>query len=346
MRKHNNKFDRADLVNAGFAWAIILCLGFGYYQSGYYSPDVPTLFTSIMDSRAKIPVLVSVFAIPLAVLVIELMDRGWENSALRKILFVRSASARIDFLSWIVLSYLRLGWLFMYLTTFAAFAQGNIAIQALFDVRLLDYIDNPYLQFAASFIIMDFFYYWTHRLEHKVDFLWCGHSVHHSADQLVVLSAFRQSPLTEQFSHLFSALPLALLGTPVETFVIIGSIAHVQSMLTHSSLQYNFGWIGRWLIVSPIHHQIHHSAAFKHRDRNFGTHFIVWDHFFGTYYEPGDETKQPGFRFGVDEENRNKSFLREQLNAALKTVVSFVAYALLGVHMVVSATVRFLTRKI
>jgi sterol desaturase/sphingolipid hydroxylase (fatty acid hydroxylase superfamily) len=38
--------------------------------------------------------------------------------------------------------------------------------------------------------------------------------------------------------------------------------------------------------VSPIQHQVHHSIDPRHRNKNFGVKFAVWDALFGTLYVP------------------------------------------------------------
>ena len=45
------------------------------------------------------------------------------------------------------------------------------------------------------------------------------------------------------------------------------------------------GWIGRWVLVSPVAHRIHHSDLPEHHDRNLGHVFIIWDRIFGTWYD-------------------------------------------------------------
>jgi sterol desaturase/sphingolipid hydroxylase (fatty acid hydroxylase superfamily) len=47
--------------------------------------------------------------------------------------------------------------------------------------------------------------------------------------------------------------------------------------------------------VSPIQHQVHHSIDPRHRNKNFGVKFAVWDVLFGTLYVPREpETLQVG----------------------------------------------------
>ena len=52
-----------------------------------------------------------------------------------------------------------------------------------------------WLQALEVFFLSDFLIYWGHRLQHRVDFLWRFHKVHHSAKHLDWLAAHREHPL-------------------------------------------------------------------------------------------------------------------------------------------------------
>ena len=54
--------------------------------------------------------------------------------------------------------------------------------------------------------------------------------------------------------------------------------------LSHSGLNWNLGWIGKYILISPAAHRIHHSKADEHFNKNFGSFFIWWDLMFGTYH--------------------------------------------------------------
>ncbi len=47
----------------------------------------------------------------------------------------------------------------------------------------------------------------------------------------------------------------------------------------------SWGGIGKYILLDPDHHKIHHSLAKEHIDKNFGT-IAFWDHLHGTYYAP------------------------------------------------------------
>jgi sterol desaturase/sphingolipid hydroxylase (fatty acid hydroxylase superfamily) len=56
---------------------------------------------------------------------------------------------------------------------------------------------------------------------------------------------------------------------------------------------------GRWLnamFLCPHYHQLHHSVAQRHWDKNFGLTLTLWDWMFGTLVvpEPGED-----FEFGL-----------------------------------------------
>ena len=65
--------------------------------------------------------------------------------------------------------------------------------------------------------------------------------------------------------------------------------------LQHSHVWLSFGPVLNRIYISPAQHQIHHSSDPRHRDKNFGVKFAVWDTLFGTLYVPKDhETLQVG----------------------------------------------------
>ena len=51
----------------------------------------------------------------------------------------------------------------------------------LYQFRLFDMPAGP-LGWLFTFLIIDFVFYWYHRAQHRVRFLWCAHVVHHSSD--------------------------------------------------------------------------------------------------------------------------------------------------------------------
>jgi hypothetical protein len=55
------------------------------------------------------------------------------------------------------------------------------------------------------------------------------------------------------------------------------------------------------VLISPHHHQLHHSADPRHAGKNLGGILSIWDRMFGTYW---DEDVQPGaLSFGLGAED-------------------------------------------
>src|SRR5262245_13168877 len=69
-------------------------------------------------------------------------------------------------------------------------------------------------------------------------------------------------------------------------------------------LQHSHVWIattgvlGR-VILSPAHHQIHHSDNPLHFDKNFGACLSLWDWLFGTLHMPTRQREKLNFGIGV-----------------------------------------------
>ena len=171
---------------------------------------------------------------------------------------------------------------------------------------------NPWLVAAVLFLITDFVIYWVHRIYHTTALLWPIHSVHHSADVLTPLTAYRQHPLSDVISTLFTTLflglaqglALGLSGVEFTGAQIAGvngfffGFALLVANFRHSHIWISFGPFWEHLIISPAQHQIHHSVATRHLDRNYGENFAIWDWMFGTLYLPAQPEE---LRFGISD---------------------------------------------
>jgi sterol desaturase/sphingolipid hydroxylase (fatty acid hydroxylase superfamily) len=167
------------------------------------------------------------------------------------------------------------------------------------------------LMTLVLFIAYELAYWTNHWLSHHVAWLWAFHKVHHTAESLSLLTNFRVHPVdTIVFYNMASALAGVTAGIMRHLFgpgmtevsvgganllVFLGSI--VLSYLQHSHL-----WIattGRWgrLILSPAHHQLHHSTDPRHHNRNLGSTIGLFDWVFGTLLVP--TSKRQNLRFGI-----------------------------------------------
>lgn len=173
----------------------------------------------------------------------------------------------------------------------------------------------------ALALCYDFATWVAHWLHHRVPRLWAFHKLHHSAEVLSPLTAFRHHPVWELHSELLDALMVGpflgaafyLMGGPVDALTLFGvHVVFVGFQLLGAGLRHSHMWLsyGPWLsrvVVSPAMHQIHHSADPRHHDRNFGEVFAVWDWLFGTLYVP---TEHEALTFGVDEPHGHTNLWR------------------------------------
>jgi hypothetical protein len=75
-----------------------------------------------------------------------------------------------------------------------------------------------------------------------------------------------------------------LLGIDPEYIVLANIINGFYQALLHSELWP--AWVGlERFIVTPRFHQIHHSSAHAHLDKNYGGMLTIWDRLFGSYHD-------------------------------------------------------------
>lgn len=139
-------------------------------------------------------------------------------------------------------------------------------------------------------LVADFFKYWFHRLSHQIEFIWQIHLFHHASIDFVILSGQRIHPIEHILNRILVSLPLIALGIRVDMYISVLIVLLFVEKLQHSKINWDYGWIGRNIVYSPIGHRIHHSKHEDHWDKNFGDLFVFWDKLFGTYYK-GDNLK-------------------------------------------------------
>jgi sterol desaturase/sphingolipid hydroxylase (fatty acid hydroxylase superfamily) len=140
---------------------------------------------------------------------------------------------------------------------------------------------------ASGLLIYDFCYYWLHRMGHETYVLWAAHVVHHQSEDYNLATALRQTSSGAFLSWAFY-MPLALLGYPVEMFMVIAMIDLLYQFWVHTQQIGKLGWFDR-VFVSPSNHRVHHAVNDIYLDKNYGGILILWDRLFGTFIEEMDE---------------------------------------------------------
>jgi sterol desaturase/sphingolipid hydroxylase (fatty acid hydroxylase superfamily) len=131
-----------------------------------------------------------------------------------------------------------------------------------------------WLVIALIVLAMDFCNWFAHLANHRVRLLWRFHELHHSQEDMNVLTVFRTHPLIH-VSYMLAVVPaLVLLANgEVPTLLLViygGSVA-----FAHSNTNMGFGPLER-VFVSPNYHRIHHRLRGP-QDVNLGFTLTIWD---------------------------------------------------------------------
>jgi sterol desaturase/sphingolipid hydroxylase (fatty acid hydroxylase superfamily) len=149
------------------------------------------------------------------------------------------------------------------------------------------------LQVFEVIVLSDIIIYWAHRLQHKLDFLWRFHKVHHTAEHLDWLAAHREHPLDSIYTIGLINLPAFVLGFPLETIAGLIAFRGIWAIYIHSNVRIPLGPL-RVLIGSPELHHWHHELE---RDRgNYANISPLMDKMFGTYTCPDHEPEHLGIK--------------------------------------------------
>ncbi|MGV3667603.1 MAG: sterol desaturase family protein, partial [Leptospira bouyouniensis] len=92
---------------------------------------------------------------------------------------------------------------------------------------------SSFLHWIVLFVLLDFLFYLAHRYSHEIKILWASHVVHHSSEEFNLSVALRQSFIRNIGIGMFY-LPLALLGFPVESYLIIDALNRTYQFWVHT----------------------------------------------------------------------------------------------------------------
>jgi sterol desaturase/sphingolipid hydroxylase (fatty acid hydroxylase superfamily) len=236
-----------------------------------------------------------------ACFVIDIICIGYNKSAMANIL-KPNKSTKSDIYIFIIglmgLRYYFVIFSFLLVGYFSSnFVESNLAFSWLHS------IDSAFLQLIVYMIAYDFLDYWVHRFAHRVSWWWEIHRFHHLATNFNIITVARSHPLDLAFADFITIIPMAMLGVPIEQLLIISIIRSMLGKLQHSMIDWDFGIIGKYILMSPVAHRIHHSPYLEHWDKHYGHTFIFWDRTFGTYYNGNFINDKVGLSNTTDNEH-------------------------------------------
>ncbi len=161
-----------------------------------------------------------------------------------------------------------------------------------FGVPVLDTVLQGAVIFLVACVVGDFHYYWWHRFQHTVPWLWELHKLHHSDENLNTTTIYRSHFLEPAGQALFRGLSVALVfdTSAVEQTALYAVAAGLLPVLWDYYIHANVRVDGLYRLLpwfsNPQFHWIHHSRLPQHQDKNFSIWIPLYDKLFGTYYQP------------------------------------------------------------
>jgi sterol desaturase/sphingolipid hydroxylase (fatty acid hydroxylase superfamily) len=229
---------------------------------------------------------------------------GWKKSSCRALLNP-TASIRTD-LAFLLLDQAHVTGLIGRVMMLGASVISGIALRDWLAAKTGFAIDPSALPLAVQvivyFIAYSFFDYWAHRAGHTRLF-WPLHRYHHAAEDFCVINGGRIHPAGFVGIFLLN-VPIPLLGATPEAMIWVNVIVGALGFLIHSRIESGWGWIGRYLVQSPLHHRLHHKLDMREAT-GFFSMMPVWDHVFGGW----SERRDAGIAIGVDTTYRHGFWL-------------------------------------
>ena len=136
-------------------------------------------------------------------------------------------------------------------------------------------------------VAMDGCNWLVHLANHRVRMLWRFHELHHSQEDMNVLTVFRTHPLIH-VSYVLAVVPALVLLANGELPTLLLVLYGGAVAFAHSNTNLGFGPLER-VFVSPNYHRIHHRLRGP-QDVNLGFTLTIWDQLFHRAVFPTPET--------------------------------------------------------
>lgn len=159
------------------------------------------------------------------------------------------------------------------------------------------------IQFLIIFISLDFMQWLGHFLLHRSDFLWKFHKIHHAQEELGFASTRHFHWMEYIVFKPLLFIPFSLMNLTSTEFVTYYLwVGLTFTFFSHTNVKVKFKPFN-YIFISPETHYWHHAKNIPGRfGVNFASTLTLWDHIFGFFYYPKDETLIP--ELGVDDQKK------------------------------------------
>jgi len=132
-----------------------------------------------------------------------------------------------------------------------------------------------WLVVGVTLVAMDGCNWVAHWTEHRIGLLWRFHAVHHTQEELSILTTFRTHPLVHTLTFLTATVPVVALMPDRSLAPILVTVYLCLGALPHANVGWSFGPVGR-VLCSPAYHRLHHAVDGPY-DVNLGIVLTIWD---------------------------------------------------------------------
>lgn len=183
---------------------------------------------------------------------------------------------------------------------------GWLAVQGVAGVQLDAWVaplwvgvtDTALVGFLVYLVAFDLADYGLHRAQHRFNWWWALHAVHHSQRQMTMWTDSRNHLLDDLLRDALMVTLGHAIGVAPGQFVAVVACTQLVENLSHANARLSFGWLGARLVVGPRFHRVHHGIGIGHESQgqgtlgghNFAVLLPVWDMLFRTArFDGGNE---------------------------------------------------------
>jgi len=172
------------------------------------------------------------------------------------------------------------------------------------DLGLLHWLDAAaglplWAHALGAVLLLDFWMYVWHRINHVIPFLWRFHRVHHHDPKMDVTTASRFHTGEIILSSLLRLGVIVLAGVHLWELVLYETVMFAVVQFHHANVALPDGLDRalRAIIVTPNMHKVHHSRWQPETDSNYSSLFSFWDRIGRTFRLREDPST---LEFGLD----------------------------------------------
>ncbi len=159
---------------------------------------------------------------------------------------------------------------------------------------LLSGMGNHPVKWIFTFLLYDLAIYVWHVANHKYEFLWRFHKVHHSDKSINASTGFRFHVFDLFLEILYKCIFVILIGVDAYLVLVMEAIQSFFIFFHHANITFENEQKSSQYIITPYLHRTHHSTLRSEHDSNYGIVLVFWDELFGTRKDVVPE------KFGLD----------------------------------------------